>query len=211
VERIVLLLILVLLLAGTTAPARAESEAQSPAPAAGDAEASSRIALEVCRKGPGELPERLEGVWKVSLCISDGHTWIRFENVKTSRVHTLGRYFIGNGGWWDKKARRWIYPPAARSGVYLDRELRCEADVHSGKIPMLSVLVRNPRIYRGRGNGFGHWGVQNNCVTFARDAWHYYCGEAYPLPRIHAPDDLLYEVLRRHPEIRTAKRTAPYR
>ncbi|MFQ5732391.1 MAG: hypothetical protein ACE5KM_10620 [Planctomycetaceae bacterium] len=48
-------------------------------------------------------------------------------------------------------------------------------------------------------------------MTYARDAWHYYSGEGYALGRIHAPEDLLHEVLKRHPEVTRRKPISPVR
>lgn len=156
-------------------------------------------------KGPNELPKRLEGLWKVSLCINPAHCWIRFEQTETGEVHTLGRYPKGVGGKRDPETGEWLWPDAELAGLQWDLDLQHEQEVQQGKYRLLSVLVKNPPIYRGRTNGFGHGYWHNNCATYARDAWHYYSGEGYPLPRIHTPDDLLLEVLQRHPELRSSE------
>lgn len=150
---------------------------------------------------PDELPTRLPGVWKVSLCINDTHAWLRFENQENGTVRSFGRYQRGVGGWWDEEKQRWLYPHAPVAGVYCDMEQKYEPDVRAGKSLLLSVLVKNPKIYRGIGDGFGHGWVRNNCITFARDAWYYYSREWYPLPSLHAPGDLLVQVLKQHPEV----------
>lgn len=141
--------------------------------------------------GPDAIPEQLPGVWRVGLCIKGStHAWIRFENVNTGEVHTVGRYAILAGG----------RPPVTRSGLQWDRDLRREEDVRAGKYLLLTVEITDPKIYRGLTNGYGHGLIKNNCATYARDAWRHYSGETYRLSFIETPQDLLARVLERHPE-----------
>lgn len=165
---------------------------------------------EVEPKGPHELPARLEGVWKISLCISGPHSWIRFEHTDTGDVHTLGRYKQGVGGIRNVTTGEQVWPDAALSGVQWDLDLQHEGDVRQGKYRLVSVLVENPPIYRGRDDGFGYHLLRNNCTTYARDAWHYYSGEGYPLPIVHTPGHLLVGVLKRHPEAESIARAAEH-
>ncbi|MFQ5732394.1 MAG: hypothetical protein ACE5KM_10635 [Planctomycetaceae bacterium] len=151
-------------------------------------------------KGPLDMPGRLEGLWKVSLCINDGHCWIRFENQKTGDSHTMGRYPRGTGGRLDEQGQV-KFPNAKVSGVQWDLDLKYEPDVRNGKYLLLSVLVKNPPIYRGSGHGIGYSALRNNCASFARNAWHYYSGEGYPLAWIPTPEDLRLGVLKRHPHV----------
>ncbi|MCZ6665217.1 MAG: hypothetical protein O7B81_07925 [Gammaproteobacteria bacterium] len=159
-------------------------------------------------KGPMDLPERLEGLWKVSLCINHGHCWIRFENRETGEIHTMGRYPRKTGGRRDEQGQL-IGPHAKVSGIQWDLDLKYEPDVQNGKYLLLSVLVKNPPVYRGRGNGFGYSTLRNNCASFARNAWHYYSGDGYPLARIPTPEDLRLEVLKRHPHVAGGKPKSP--
>ena len=47
---------------------------------------------------PWDVPERLLGLWEISLCVSETHAWIRFRSVETGEIHTCGRYARGFGG-----------------------------------------------------------------------------------------------------------------
>jgi hypothetical protein len=161
-------------------------------------------------KGPHELPERLEGLWKVSLCISGPHSWIRLEHTGTGEVHTLSRYKQGVGGIRNVTTGEQVWPAAAVSGVQWDLDMQYEDEFRQGKYRLLRVLVENPPIYRGRDDGFGYYLLRNNCTTYARDAWHYYSGEGYPLPVVHTPEHLLVGVLKRHPESESIARAASH-
>jgi hypothetical protein len=66
---------------------------------------------------------------------------------------------------------------------------------------LLSVYVEDPEIFGGIDDGYGHDGYHNNCVTHARDAWHFYSKELYPLSTFHTPKSLCEQVLARHPDL----------
>lgn len=149
--------------------------------------------------GPDEIPEQLEGRWKVSLCISRGHTWIRYQNLKTGEVRSISRYHLLVGSAYDLRHLKWIHRPTMQTGLYMDRERLVDDQVLEGKCLMLSTFVDDPVIFQ-HDESHGHGIVVNNCVTYARDAWHFYTGEWYELPPVHAPADLLRGVLIRHPE-----------
>jgi hypothetical protein len=154
--------------------------------------------------GPDELPDYLPGRWKVSLCISTDpdHAWIRFENVETGEVRSVSRFHLLVGGWFDAKHLHWNYGLTTRTGVYMDREQSLEEKLGQGYYRMLSAYVDNPRILKGEHEGRGHGVVKNNCVTYTRDAWHFYTGEYYPLPEgVHTPDALCNCILHYHPEV----------
>jgi hypothetical protein len=161
----------------------------------------------VCPQGPDNIPCCLEGVWKVSLCIESylgkcGHTWMRFENTETGEVHTTARYIKGYGGVRDIDTGCWMYRPAKVSGVQWDLDMKREHLIGSRRAHIVTTLVENPRIFRGRNNGYGHGRTVNNCVTYTRDAWHYYTGEYYKLPPLlHTADTLLRRISKCHPEI----------
>ena len=158
----------------------------------------------VC-KGPSELPERLEGPWKVSLCVSSDHAWIRFKHLETGELHTLSRYQRGWGGQWDAEEHRWVAPRVAVSGVQWDRDVDHEEMFDGGRCVFLSVTVRDPKIFRGRGDGLGFNAYFNNCTTFAREAWRYYSGESYWWPGLDLPTALQTIIWNRHTEVRSAE------
>lgn len=157
--------------------------------------------------GPDELPESLPGRWRVSLCaLEDKHAWIHFENVDSGEVRTISRFHLLVGGYRNKDEGGWHYPPTFRTGLYMDREQRIEAQRPSDDWQLLTVVVDDPVIFKGKsGDARGHGLVVNNCATYARDAWHFYTGDHYWLDRLHSPDDLRAAVLRAHPELRAAK------
>jgi hypothetical protein len=160
--------------------------------------------------GPAAVPERLEGDWIVSLCIHQGHAWIRFENPRSGALHTLSRHRKGWGGRRHKETAKWLVPPARVSGVHWDLDLHYEDQVLARQHVLLSVMVANPTVYRGQDRGFGYNLLGNNCATFARDAWHHYSGEWYWLPGNDLPEDLADYILLRHPEVRASLLARPH-
>ena len=154
--------------------------------------------------GPDDLPHHLPGRWKVSLCVCarPSHAWIRYQNLDTGEIRSIGRYHVLVGGWFDGGRIRYHYAPTWRPGLYMDREQRYEDQVRKGKCLLLSVYQDDPQIFLGEIGSHGYGLVVNNCATYARDAWHFYSGEKYSLPEIHTPDELLKAVLQRHPEVR---------
>jgi hypothetical protein len=137
--------------------------------------------------GPDALPACLPGLWRVSLCASRNHTWIRLENMQTGELHTLGRYFQGLGAEYDARTGRQKWPSVRASGVTWDIDLKYHNGVRTDGRVLRTCCVRNARVYRGHANGYGHCVVRMNCVTYARDAWQFYSGERYPLPPIAMP------------------------
>ena len=168
---------------------------------------SAQPSTDIQPKGPGEFPKRLTGVWKVSLCCSQNHSWIRFEDTSNREVHTLGRFQKGAGGDRNHATVGWWVPPVPAAGLMWDQDLRFEpALLTKGRYILLSVMVRDPAVYRGLGDGVGYGPVTNNCATYARDAWHHYSGEWYDLTGIHLPGDLAVAAAHRHSEIPLALR-----
>jgi len=151
--------------------------------------------------GPDDVPRKLKGKYKVSLCIRSGHAWIRFFNLRTGETHTAGRYGGGSGGRFDTATGQKLWPSAENSGIHWDMELKQELFIRAGKFKLISVYVTDPEIFRGEAGGYGHYLVRNNCATYARDAWKYYSGEFYDLGVVHLPADLRSAVLKRHPDI----------
>ena len=151
--------------------------------------------------GPDSLPGQQTGLWRVSLCAVHGHIWIRLADTASNRVLTLGRYRKGAGGRYDAKSGGWLVEPAASSGVQLNMEQCHEPAVLQGRHVLLTATVRNPKIFRGAGNGYGHGGLRNNCVTYARNAWHFYTGEWYDLPTVHTPKSLYRAISARYPPL----------
>jgi hypothetical protein len=137
--------------------------------------------------GPDSLPDRLSGLWRISLCVGHGHSWIRLQNTETGEVHTLARYVKGCGGESDWRQGRRTWPGAPACGVIWDQDLKFEVGVRRDGRIIRSCYVRDPCIYRGRMNGYGHCVVRMNCVTYARDAWCHYSGEWYDLPPVALP------------------------
>ncbi len=137
--------------------------------------------------GPRRLPAQLSGPWMVSLCVGDTHAWIRYQNMDTGEVHTCGRYGRGFGSITDSLTGKPLWPAAGTSGVQWDMDLQYDRGLRKDMRVLRSKLVRNPIVYRGTFNGFGHFGVRINCVTYARDAWYFYTREFYPLPLIASP------------------------
>jgi hypothetical protein len=147
--------------------------------------------------GPAGLPLQLPGLWRISLCVSRGHAWIRFQHVETGEVHTLARYAGGFGGELDWRTLRSTWPRARCCGVVWDHDLKYDLGVRTDGCALRCGYVWHPRIYRGRANGHGHCVVRMNCATFARDAWHFYTGEWYDLPLIATPSALQRSVCQR--------------
>lgn len=157
-------------------------------------------------KGPGEIPGRLEGRWKISLCINPYHAWIRYEKVDGKEVHTLSRFQQGRGGRRDARTGRRLTLPVEASGVSWDNDLVYESLIRKGKYLFLSTVVENPVIYLGQGEGRGYSIFGNTCVTQTRDAWRFYTGELYDIDPTAMPGDLAVAVARRHPSIRLQDR-----
>jgi RHS repeat-associated protein len=140
-------------------------------------------------KGPSDLPDFLKGKWEVSICASEGHAWIRFKNVDTGEVHTTGRYKNGYGGRTNVNGEI-VVTPVVHPGVQLDKDLTKEEGLARGIFQKRSVIVINPKIFKGKSQfGFGEWG--NNCATYARDAWYDYSGEFVYMPGYDSPVTLL--------------------
>jgi hypothetical protein len=148
-------------------------------------------------RGPSELPQQLDGIWDISLCVGDTHAWIRFQNVETGEVHTCGRYGKGFGGVKDKDSGVQLWPPAPVGGVLWDMDLLYEDGIRQDKLVLRVVRMLNPPVYRGFLNGYHHFGVRANCASYARDAWFFYTGEYYHLPLIASPDALATQVMNR--------------
>jgi hypothetical protein len=148
-------------------------------------------------RGPSELPERLVGIWDISLCVGDTHSWIRFQNVETGEVHTCGRYGKGFGGITDKSSGALLWPAAPVGGVLWDMDLLYEQGLRQDKRVLRVVRVLDPVVYHGRLGGYHHFGVRMNCTTYARDAWFFYTGEYYHLPLIASPDALATQLMNR--------------
>ncbi len=155
--------------------------------------------------GPDELPVQFQGAWKVSICTTRHHAWIRFENVESSETHTLGRFVKGVSGLRDSTGKQ-ITPDVGQSGVYMDMDLMFEDEIRRGRCILLSVVVENPMIYRGANRGFGYTLCRRNCTSFARSAWEFYSGEHYTHPLLDMPEDFAYSIWRRHRNIPFAKR-----
>ncbi|MFO0889689.1 MAG: hypothetical protein U0790_11190 [Isosphaeraceae bacterium] len=137
--------------------------------------------------GPTQLPVQLPGLWIVSLCVSDTHAWIRYQHTVTGEIHTCGRYGRGFGSITDSSTGKRLWPAAVSSGVQWDMDIQYDRGLRRDMRVLRSTLIRNPIIYRGTLNGFGHLGVRINCVTYARDAWYFYTREYFPLPVIASP------------------------
>jgi hypothetical protein len=105
--------------------------------------------------GPDDLPDRLAGRWRISLCVSDdnGHAWIRFENADSGDVRSVGRYHLLVGGWFDRGKRRWNYLPTFRTGLHMDREQRREPDLVDGSEMLRTAWVEDPPLFVGGDRG----------------------------------------------------------
>lgn len=153
--------------------------------------------------GPGAIPQTLPGRWLISLCVSadHGHAWIRYENVETGQVRSISRFHMLVGGWFDREQGRWHYPPTLTWGLSMDRDQRYEQEIRDGGVILLFTYLEDPPVYFGNGP-YGHGVVRNNCVTYSRDAWHFYTGEFYELPLLHTPSDLIEAVEEQYPDAR---------
>ena len=152
--------------------------------------------------GPDVVPQRLDGLWKVSLCVRPGlhrgHAWIRYENVHTGEVHTIGRFQSHVRPTRRRDTRETLYPRTRRAGLHWDYDWRFEHEVREGKYVVDSVLVRDPIIY-GHDDPLGHGIIRDNCITYARDAWHHYSGQQIDLAIIHTPEGFLRTLQRELP------------
>jgi hypothetical protein len=157
-------------------------------------------------KGPGQIPTQLQGVWKVSLCSQPGHSWIRYEHVETGEVHTIARFRKGAGGRKSKATGQVIVPAVPESGLYWDQDIRMEPDVRAGRFILLSCLVKDPAIPVGKNQGAGYAAIDDNCATYARDAWHYYTGEFYELGAVHYPNTLGEAAWKKYPALNYPER-----
>jgi hypothetical protein len=97
-------------------------------------------------------------------------------------------------------------PAVVASGVQLDQDLYYEFVDRDPWCRLLSLVVNDPVIYRGHGDGYGYNAVTNNCASYARDAWVYYGGGRYDLLIPHVPRDLRDRIIARHPKLRQAWR-----
>jgi hypothetical protein len=167
--------------------------------------ASAETAPARSPRGPGDLPQRLDGRWRIGLCVDGGHCWLRFESLETREVHTLSRVRKGWGGVRDDETGDWSLPPADVSGVHWDRELHRDARCQ-GRHILLTIERRDPPIYHGS-NASGYGAITNNCATFVRDGWEFYTGERFWLLWPHLPNELEHAVLVKHPEVRQSLMT----
>jgi hypothetical protein len=154
-------------------------------------------------KGPDELPQRLSGAWKITLCVRGTHCWLRLESLATGEIHTLSRYRYGWGEHRDE-ADRLVAPAAVVSGVQWDQDLYYEFVDRNPWDRLLSLVVSNPVVYRGQGEAHGYNSVTNNCATYVRDAWQFYGGRRYDMLVPHLPSDLRDAIIRSHPKLRVA-------
>lgn len=121
-------------------------------------------------------------------------------------MHTVARFREGFGDYTDPATGRLIVGNVPESGLWWDQDLRFEEHVRAGKYPFLTVLVNDPIIYRAGGRCAGYTFCGDNCVHYARDAWHFYSGEWYDLPALALPLHLVRQVRCSHPHISLGKR-----
>ena len=149
--------------------------------------------------GPEKVPRQLFGTWNVSLCVKAGlhrgHAWIRYQNVETGEVHTVGRFQKNVRPTKRRSSRVTLYPRTKESGLHWDYDWRFEHEVRQGKHVVGSVVVRDPLIF-GYEDADGHGVIRDNCITYARDAWQYYSGQQYQLAVIHTPEGFLRTIAR---------------
>ena len=147
-------------------------------------------------KGPDEIPDHLPGLWKVSLYVKEGylrgHAWIRYENLANGEAHTVARFLKGIDDVRHPITGLELVPSIEITGLHWDYDLRFEHEIQGSKYCIDSVVIRDPKIFRGSGI-YGHGVVRNNCITYGRDAWCYYTGRQYELAAIHLPNRLLRE------------------
>lgn len=149
--------------------------------------------------GPEVVPDRLSGDWRVSLCVKEGlhrgHAWIRYENIRTGQVHTVGRFQKNVRPTRRRSTGEVLYPRTRVSGLHWDYDWRYEHEVRQGQYIVGSVLVRDPWIFE-HDDPYGHRTLRDNCVTYARDAWEYYSGQRYDLSLVHTPEGFLHTIER---------------
>ncbi len=149
--------------------------------------------------GPEVVPDRLSGDWRVSLCVKEGlhrgHAWIRYENVRTGEVHTIGRFQKNVRPTRRRSTGELLYPRTKVSGLHWDYDWRYEHEVRQGEYIVESVYVRDPWIFE-HDDPYGHRTLRDNCVTYARDAWEYYSGQRYELSLVHTPEGFLHTIER---------------
>ena len=147
--------------------------------------------------GPEAVPQQLFGLWRVSLCVKTGmhrgHAWIRYENVHTGEVHTIGRFQSYVRPTRRRQTREVLYPKTKEAGLHWDYDWRFEHEVRQGKYLVDSVVVRDPMVF-GHNDLHGHAIVRDNCITYARDAWAYYSGQHVDLAIIHTPENFLRRI-----------------
>ena len=124
--------------------------------------------------GPDVVPRQLFGLWRVSLCVKPGlhrgHAWIRYQNMHTGEVHTVGRFQRNVRPTRRRATRETLYARTTQSGLHWDYDWRFEHEVRQGKYVVGSVDVRDPLVF-GYDDLSGHGVIRDNCITYARDAW----------------------------------------
>ena len=149
--------------------------------------------------GPDAVPRQLFGQYRVSLCVKPGmhrgHAWIRYENLRTGEVSTIGRYQRNVRPTRRKDTREVLYPKTTESGLHWNYEWRYEHKVRQGEYVIDTVVLRDPVIF-GHDELSGHRTVRHNCITYARDAWQFYSGQRFDLALIHTPENFLREINR---------------
>ncbi len=149
--------------------------------------------------GPQAVPRQLLGLWRVSLCVKRGlhrgHAWIRFENVYTHEVHTIGRFQRNVRPTRRRATGEVLYARTEQSGLHWDYDWRFEHQVRRGEYVIGSVTVRDPIVF-GHDDLLGHGTVRANCITYARDAWQFYSGQHFDLAIVHTPEGFLRTIHR---------------
>ena len=152
--------------------------------------------------GPESVPRQLFGVWRVSLCVKPGwhrgHAWIRYENLHTGEIHTVGRFQRNVRATRRRETRETLYPRTSTSGLHWDYDWRFEHQVRQGQYVVGSVTVRDPLIF-GHDDLLEYGVVRDNCITYARDAWQYYSGQHFDLAIIHTPEGFLRTIEQQAP------------
>jgi RHS repeat-associated protein len=151
-----------------------------------------------------DMPPCLPGAWNVSLCVEPGnggvgHAWILYEQLDkdgnpTGVFHTAGKYGAGYGGW----AGEPVAVPGAQWDLPADRR-RTEG----GKYVRRTKTVIDPKPIESLGYGR----FEDNCATYARDAWYHHTGEWYSLPGPDLPDILKESIEKAN----SKERPSPYR
>ena len=114
---------------------------------------------------------------------------------------TLSRFQSLAGGDFDWKRLSYRRNPVLKAGQWMNRALGAEGRVRSGRYVMISTIVHDPVLFRGRSQGRGHGNVVNNCATWCRDAWEFYLGERKEFNGLHTPILLRNAVIRRCAEL----------